>query len=102
MPVACCRRDSLSRRGAGATVYPGADAAIYVKFQLAWVPPLEVIGVKARCGVCVCRVSVDSGQLCVGTKRCIVLYGYRQPHELMRVSTRASVLACIDHVADVI
>src|SRR5215218_1098548 len=96
MPVACCRRGSLSRRGAGATVYPGADAAIHVKFQLAWLPPLEVIGVKARC-----RVSA-SCQQCSGTTRRVVLRGDKQPREHLRVSTRASARAGISHVADVI
>src|SRR5918998_2134602 len=96
IPVACCRRDNLSRRGAGATVYPGADAAIHVKFKLAWVPRLEVIGVKARC-----RVSA-SCQQCSGTTRRVVLRGDKQPWEHTRVSTRASASAGIDHVSDVI
>src|SRR5829696_9999526 len=97
MPVACCRRDSLSRRGAGATVYPGADAAIHVKFQLAWLPRLEVIGVKACC-----RVRVISCQECSGTTRRVVLRGDKQPREHLRVSTRASASAGIDHVANVV
>jgi hypothetical protein len=51
MALACCRRNSLSRRRRGVTVYPGLDAAIDVKLQSAWLPPLEVIDVKACCRV---------------------------------------------------
>ena len=53
MAVTCCRRNSLSRRRRGVTVYPGLDAAIDVKLQSAWLPRLKVIDVKACCRVTV-------------------------------------------------
>ena len=39
-----------------ATVYSADDAAIHERFQCAKLPRLEIISVKARCRVCVCRV----------------------------------------------
>jgi hypothetical protein len=60
MPLACCRRDSLGsrrqRRRRGVTVFPGFYAAIDVKLQCVWLPPLEVIDVKVCCRVSVVRV----------------------------------------------
>jgi hypothetical protein len=96
MPVACCRRDSLSRRRRGVTVYPGDDAVIHVKLQSAWLPRLEEIGAKARCWVCA------SCQPCSTTTRRVVLRGGKQPRVRDRVRTRASARAGINHVADVV
>src|ERR671915_2122020 len=96
MLVACCRRDSLSRRRRGVTVYPGFDAAIQVKLQSAWLPRLEEIGAKVRCWVCA------SCQPCSVTTRRVVLGGDKQPRVHVRVRARASARAGINHVADVI
>src|SRR5215211_3571020 len=41
----------LSCRRRRVTVYPGLDAFIDVKLQSGWLPPLEVIDVKACCRV---------------------------------------------------
>jgi hypothetical protein len=96
MPLACCRRDSLSRRPRGVTVYPGADAAIHEKLQFAWLPRLQVIGAKVRCWVSA------SCQQCSLTKRRVVLRSDKQPRVHVRVRARASARAGINHVADVV
>jgi hypothetical protein len=96
MPLACCRRDSLSRRRRGVTVYPGFDAALDVKLQSVWLPRLEEIGGKACSGVSA------SCQQRSGTLRRVVLHGDKQPRVHDRVICRASVRAGINHVADVI
>src|SRR3712207_6155501 len=79
-----------------ATVYSAAYAGVHERFLCARLPRLEVISVKARCR------AFATGQPRSRTTRSIVLRANKQPRELMRVRTRASAIACIDHVTDMI